>query len=436
MIRPTRTYLLVWLAGLPVAMATIFWEPMWLGWVGYVALTFLIGGVDVLLGLSRRRLAIDLTTPSILHLGEPAQIDVTLGASARRASDVEILMEVDGEVEHPEVSTLRFDEQGRAQSDVALVPVRRGKVYVRAAHLRWSGPLGLFHRTVRREVDAEISIVPNIVAVRRAALRLATHNTMMHGMKTQRYIGDGTEFESLREYIPGLNIRDINWRASARHRKLLCRENRSERNHRVVLAIDTGLLMREPLEGIPKLDHAINAGLMMGYLSLKMGDQVGLFGFDSSPRAYLEPQHGVHSMQRILEQSSRLEYSTHETNYTLAMAELGNRMRRRSVVVVLTDFTDSISAELMVENLMWMARRHLIIFVAIRDASLDSIAESTPDSVETVNRAVVAGEIRQDREKVLTALKRQGIFCIDGTPSEISIELINRYLEIHRRELV
>ncbi|MEC9442781.1 MAG: DUF58 domain-containing protein [Myxococcota bacterium] len=436
-LRPTRNYLLAMLAGLPVSLGVIFHADFWMAWVGYVALVFLLGGLDVILALSRKQMKVAVEAPRILHLGEPAKIDLTLEAPGWRAkTPVEANVEVDGAVRPVPITQLRFDGAGSAFCELELEPERRGTFEVGKIHLRWPGPMGLFTQTTSVDVDREVSVVPNIIAVRRAAIRLASHNTFLHGMKQQKFIGDGTEFDALREYIPGLNIRDINWRASARHRKLLCRENRCERNHRVVLAIDTGHLMREPLEGVPKLDHAINVGLLLGYMSLKVGDQVGMFGFDSEPRGYLEPQPGVRTMQRLLEQSARMEYSTHETNFTLALADLANKLRRRAIVVVLTDFNDPIGAELMVENLTWLAKRHLVIFAAIRDPTLDEIANSDPESLEAVNRAVVAGDMRRDREIVITKLRRRGIFCIDGAPSEISVELINRYLEIHRRELV
>ena len=141
-------------------------------------------------------------------------------------------------------------------------------------------------------------------------------------------------------------------------------------------------------------------------------------------------------MQRLLHQSAALEYSTHETNFTLALSELAVRVRRRSVVVVLTDFTDPVGAELMVEHLGWLARRHLVIFVAVRDPALDRVAGSRPGTLHDLNRAVVAGDMRRDRQVVLERLRRQGIYCIDGAPEEISVALINRYLEVHRREMV
>ena len=150
----------------------------------------------------------------------------------------------------------------------------------------------------------------------------------------------------------------------------------------------------------------------------------------------MEPQPGVKVMQRLHEQCTRLKYASEETNFTLAFAELARRLRRRAVVVVMTDFVDPTGASLMVEQVGWLAKRHLVIFVALRDPLLGELSAASPGSLTALNEAVVAGELRREREVVLRKLRRQGVFCVDGSPSEVSVELINRYLEVHRRELL
>ena len=438
MIRPTRRFLMVMLAGLPIAMLTIFYEPMWMIWLGYLGVWLILGGLDVLFSPARKELSAVLDVPSFVHLGEPARVGVEVKrdpAASKVYGDVDVMLQLEGPVEDVPVQKLGVDREDAAQ-DVELMPVQRGQVWVEKVHMRWSGPLGLFAKVSEQPVEQEIGVAPNIMAVRRAAIRMASHNAMMQGAKLLKFIGDGSEFESLREYTQGLNIRDIHWSASARHRKLLCRENRSERNHRVIIALDTGALMREPLEGMPKLDHAINSGLLLGFLSLKMGDQVGLLAFDSEVRSYIAPQPGVHSMQRLLKASTELKYTPYETNFTLAMSTLKTKLRRRAIIVVFTDFMDSVSAELMVENLGRLSRKHVVLFVALRDHMLDRATRQLPDSLDHISQAVVAGDMQRERDVVLTRLRRQGIFCIDGAPDEISVSLINRYLDVHRRELV
>ena len=167
-----------------------------------------------------------------------------------------------------------------------------------------------------------------------------------------------------------------------------------------------------------------------------MGDQVGLFAFDAEPRAFVEPRHGAQTLHRLIEHTARLETVAVETNFTLALTELASRHRRRSVIVILTDFVDTVSAELMVEHTRWLARRHLVLFVAIADPSLAAIAAATPEDELAVHRAVIADQLLRDRALVLARLRRAGVFCIDAAPQDVSVRMINHYLEIHRRELV
>jgi uncharacterized protein (DUF58 family) len=236
--------------------------------------------------------------------------------------------------------------------------------------------------------------------------------------------------------VPGLDHRAIDWKASAHHVKLIAREYRSERNHQVIIAFDTGHLMAERLEGVPRLDHGINAGLLLTWAALKTGDRVGLFGFDEEVRLYSEPRGGMPSFAALQRQSAGLDYSTGETNFTLGLMSLSRRLKRRTLVVIFTDFVDTVTAELMVENLTRLATRHLVLCITLTDPDLRTAAEEAPVNAESLSRAVVAADLVREREVVLMRLRRLGIHCIDVAAASVNSELINRYLEIKRRELV
>src|SRR5262249_5388486 len=148
-----------------------------------------------------------------------------------------------------------------------------------------------------------------------------------------------------------LDRRTVDWKASARHGKLLCRQYRAERNHQLVLAMDTGHLMSEPLDGVPRLDHAINCALRIAHVALRSRDLVGVFGVDSGPRARPRPDAGLSAFAPVRKTLAGLDYAAEQTNFTLGITELSARIRRRSLVILFTDFVDSIAAELMVANL-------------------------------------------------------------------------------------
>ena len=439
--RPTLRALILFLAGIPISLlAVAISARLWTMWLAYLGAAMLLLGVDFVLALPKRRLKAVTSLPEQLFIGEAGVAKINLTARWRRAAALELLAELDDDLEPqpPMQAVLRPPaEKGPAAAlvELPLVPRRRGDHGVRALHMRWTGPLGLLERRVAIEVDKKVGVVPNLGIVRAIALRMFADRSFMAGLKVERYIGDGTEFESLREYVPGLDHRAIDWKSSARHRKLLCQEFRAERNHQVVLAVDAGQLMAEPVAGVPKLDHAINAAILLGWFCLRTGDRVGLLGFDEKVVQWAEPQGGMHTFARLQAMSAEIDYKRVETNYTLTLADLSTRLKRRSLVVLFTDFLDTVTAELMIENVTRLARRHLVLFVAVKDPSLDKRALARPRDLDNLHQAVVATDFTRERNIVLERLKRAGAHCIDATPGEFSMALVNRYIEIKRREL-
>lgn len=320
--------------------------------------------------------------------------------------------------------------------ELPLTPKRRGRTRLEGLWLRWSGPLGLIQRSGMVPLSREIDATPNLRGVRQLAARFASKNELRHGLRIERFLGDGTEFDSLREFMAGLDRRSIDWKSSARHTKLLARHPRAERDRQIVIAIDTGHLMAEPLDGLPRLDHAIHAGLLLALMSTRSGDRVGLYAFGDRPYAFTEPRAGMAAFSAALEVAAGLHYGENESNYTLGLTHLMQRLTRRSLVIVMTDFTDSITAELMIENLQRLANRHLVLFVSVRDPLLEHMVERRPDDLIKLQGAVVADSLIREREVVIQRLRLRGIHCIDASPSEIGMSLINRYLDIKRRELI
>jgi uncharacterized protein (DUF58 family) len=435
--KPSRRALQLALLGLPVALLpALVAPPLWLAWAAYVVAVTLLIGLDGVLSLPPRALAVDAAAPPRLFIGEAAALDVRFASAGARPLALTVLADLVGDLADQGPLAVALDAQGRGQCLIPLVPERRGRVAVAALWLRWAGPLGLMERVARRPLDLEVPVVPNVHAVRALALEFFSGRLAQAGMKSQRYVGDGTEFDSLEEYRRGLDHRAIDWKASARHGKLMARQYRAERNHAVILAFDTGYLMSQGLAGVPKLDHAINAGLLLGLVCLKTGDQVGLFAFDERPGLYAAPQGRTGSLPRLQRLTADLAYSKAETNFTHGLTDLMTRLRRRSLIVVFTDFVDTVTADLMVDNLARLARRHVVLFVSLRDPTPDALALAPPSGLEALQSAVVAAELVREREVVVKRLRRLGVQCLDTAPGDISARLINCYLEIHRRELV
>jgi uncharacterized protein (DUF58 family) len=420
----------------PLGLLPALLHPRLFGlWIVALALLAAAMGLDALLGVRERDLALELEAPKTLAVGEDGRGALVLRAP-RRIRAVQVHVDCHPDLAPPPDATVRIERGRPARLPLPLVARRRGTLSIDEAWLRWSGPLGLLRRRRRVFLRRPVAVVPNLHPIRAAALRFFGSREFSAGVQVERFVGDGSEFDALVEYVPGLDHRAISWRASARHRKLLCQEFRAERNHQVVLALDTGHLMAEPLAGLPRLDHAVTSALLLSWVGLRMGDRVGLFGFDRAARAWAEPQGGMGAFPRLKALTAALDYSTAETNFTLGLTELSARLRRRSLVVVFTEFVDTVTAELMIENLSRLARRQLVLFVALRDPALDAVAEARPRRVEDVYRSVVAADFVRERERVMARLRRVGVQCVDAAPDELSTRLLNRYLDIKRRELI
>jgi uncharacterized protein (DUF58 family) len=437
MIRPTRRVVLLFALGVPLAfIMLILNKVMWALSIDYGALVVIAGGVDVLLAFPRPRLVAHIELPAVLHVGERQEVLVVFAATLHpRPATFELLLEHQGALDRPEIERAELLPGQPAEARLVLVARRRGRVQIDCLWLRWQGPLGLIERWHRIAIAQAIDVLPNLRGVQHAALQFSASEALF-GIKVQQERGEGTEFDALRDYVPGLDHRFMDWKHSARHLKLLCKEFRTERNHHVVLSFDTGYLMCEPLDGVPRLDHAINAGLLLAWISLRSGDLVGTYGFDAAVRHYHQPVRGVSSFGRVQRAAAGLDYQHAETNFTLGLAELSVRLKRRALVILFTDFVDTVTAELLIESMQRVATRHVVIFVTLRDPLLQRTVDAAPERFETVAQAVIAHDFLLDRRVVLERLQRLGVHCLDVSIGELSTALVNRYLMIKQRGLL
>ena len=437
MIRPTARAVLIFVCGIPLSLLVVIYDSsLWTISLDYAALVLVTIGMDALLALSPRLLDARVATPDRLYIGERGSISVALNAPRyRRSARVELTAEVRGDIEPPEIVAGEIPAGQQAQIVLPIVPRRRGRVHVEQIWIRWRGPLSLVELTKRVAVNRTIDVLPNVHGVHSSALQYFAQESIF-GIKSQRQKGEGTEFDALREYAPGLDSRFIDWKHSARHHKLVCKEFRTERNHHIVMAFDTGYLMLEPVDGLTRLDHAINSALVLAWVSLQGGDLVGTYGFDAVVRQYLNPLRGMSSFGRIQRATAELDYHHQETNFTLGLAELNVRLKRRALVILFTDFVDTVTAELLIESMQRMVGKHVVVFVTQRGSVLRDAVDAPPRQFADVAQAVIAHDFLRERSIVFERLERLGVHCLDVPSSGLPVALINSYLLIKQRGLI
>lgn len=436
MMRPTLRAVLLFAISLPAALliVALFREYWYVSlYLPFAALVFIV--IDMTMTLPNRRLYSDLEAPSRLNVGQSGVVRLSLLAEDyARPAVVEALLEQSGDAAPPMIASGRMSD-GRLELDLLIVPARRGQVLIKRLWLRWRGPFGLIEMRRQEPVEKTIDVTPDIKGIHQAALQFFSRNAI-YGTKTQQLKGEGSEFDTLREYAPGMDSRFIDWKRSASHRKLLCKEFRQERNHQIILGFDAGHLMLEPINGMPKLDHAIKAGLLLSWVSLHNGDLIGGVGFDARLRSFLKPGRGMPYFTRFQRFAAELAYRTEETNFTLGLAELNVRLQRRALIVLFTEFVDTISAELLIESLQIIARTHVVIFVTLRDPMLTQLRDGSPDDFSSAAKAVIADGFLRERAVVLERIARLGVHCLDVPAEGVSAALLNRYLMIKQRGLL
>jgi uncharacterized protein (DUF58 family) len=436
-ISPTPRAIFLMLMGVPIFITLALFAPqLWILSAGWVAGVFSIILLDAIIGPRLASFRVDIGAPPFLYVGEEAHILLTLAFEAgplpRR---VEIQLET-SEIMPPLAAQGLRGWEGRARTFYQPVMAeRRGTATLIRLWSRWQGPLGLLQIRHMHAAGNTIPVIPNIRRVREEAIRLYARDAEF-GIKAQIERGDGSEFDALREFSSGMDRRSIDWKHSARHRHLLAKEFKTERNHNIVFAFDTGRLMSEPLGGVPKIDRAVTAGLLLAYVSLRSGDRTMFYGFDARPGVTSGFLTGTSSFPKAQAIVSEMDYSDEEANFTLALTHLAGRLERRSLIVIFSDFVDTISAELMLENVRRLTDRHLVIFATFEDEALASMTDTSPAAPEDVARAVIAGTLLSERDLVFRRLQRLGVQILEARPEQFGAELVSRYLQIKRRDML
>ncbi len=434
---PTRRFLVL---ALPVAplLATATIEPWMLYVVGlYAAALAALIALDLRLAPAASAFQVERHHEERLSLGEANPVDLivrwrraTGGRELRLWARDEAPAGISADRHLLEGSISPGGEwTGRYQ----LQPVRRGDYRFGDAHLRVEAPLGLLVRQHRYPLAASVRVYPNLRAVRRYELLARRGRLQETGLRHARLFGSGTEFERLRDYQPDDDFRRIAWKATARRRQPVTVEYETERSQNLILLLDTGRLMGTPIGPMQKLDYAVNAALMLAYMAAQMEDRVGLLAFSDRVDLFVPSRRGRRQFHLLLESLYKVSSQPVESDPAGALAFLAARQPRRSLIVLFTDIEEATEAAALVAPLGVLSRRHLPLCVTVADPDLSRLAAVLPANSKESYEKVVAQRLLDERRTVLEQLERRGALSLDVPAEELTVAVVNRYLEIKAR---
>ncbi|RWD85685.1 DUF58 domain-containing protein [Mesorhizobium sp.] len=425
----------VWAAAagaIPAFLIALALPSVWYLGLMWICALLAFLAVDAAAGRGRASLSATLTAPPQVGVGGRFTLHIAAGLGARPRR---LQVRVGHDQRLSPVNGTGGALPANGTLDLEFDAVRRGIAGFDRLWLRWQGPFGLVWNQVVLPMDRKIAVLPDVSRARDEAITLLQRSALADG-HAQKRAGQGREFEALKDYQPGMGRRMIDWKRSARHGKLLAREFRIEENNNIVLAIDSGRLMCEPVDGVPKVDRAVTAALLSAFIALKGGDLVSLFSFDARPRVSSGAVRGSPSFSMIQKRAAEIDYSTEETNFTLALTTLAAKLDRRSLVIVFTDFVDPISAELMLRTVGRLTERHLVLFMLMKDVELETLADMAPAAPEDVARAVTAGDLLRQRQVVIGRLRLLGAHVIEADHQRLGPALVERYIQLKEENLL
>ncbi len=439
MIAPTpRAIALVGIAAPAALLLGLYRPDLWFAAAAWVGFCLALIAIDALIGspLGSARLA--LTAPQAVGVGEPFPVTATVARRGAGPHSPRLSLAVDQRLSRTgRIDATLVPASDGLRADLTLTALRRGLAGIAAAWIGWTGPLGLARKQKRVPLGTRIVVAPSIRAVREDGVRLFARDAQI-GQRLNARLGEGSEFESLVRFMPGLDRRAIDWKQSARHTDLLAKQYETERDNRIMLVIDAGRMMSEPVVGAdglhePRLDRAVSAALTLGYVALRLEDRVSLASFAAGARVDPREYSRLGDFAALRRAAAEIDYSSDDSNFTLGLAQVGAALKRRALIVVFTEFADAAGAELMLRAAERLTAKHLLLFVVTADSELERIAAHPPEDADAMTGATIAADLLRDRRVVLARLRRMGVLIVEAPAAGLSSALLDSYIRIKRR---
>ena len=314
-----------------------------------------------------------------------------------------------------------------------MVPHRRGREAAGSFVIDSVGPLGLGVRRGWIDLPWSIVVYPPLVSMRLRASVAQSLRRRELGRRPERQLGEGRLFESLREWVPGDDPRHIDWKATARRRKMITRQYEAERRQHVLLVMDLGRLLTAEVAGVARLDYAVQAALELAYAAAQHDDNVGVMAFADGVRHFVPPDRGYAGLKRVLDVLAVIQPTLVEPDYPGAFRYLAVRNRKRALTVLFTDVIDRFASEALVANAATLRPRHVPLAVTLRNPELDALASARAASVGDAYRKAAAEELLRARDEALGFMRRSGVMVLDVAPERAAQAVVQRYLELKRR---
>lgn len=434
---PALLFGLIWL--IPAWRDSRFVAAMFL-WDALVLLAWL---VDLRSLPPAAKLKARRTWGTALSLAEPARVTLEVENTSARPVEALLLDELPPVLrEFPANLATAVPAGSLARVDYPVLPRARGNTPAGRLYVRYRSPLRLAEKWAVADIAQTVRVLPGMAQARKFALFLIRSRQIEMEKRRRRERGQGRDFDCLRDYRPGDELRDICWTATARRHHPIARAYRVERSQTVWIVVDAGRLLRTQVQlaGRPfpssKLDFSVDAALSLAMVASQSGDRAGLIAYGRAVQSSVAPGRGALHVRSLVEALADVHLEAAEADHGKAVRTLLRAQTRRSLIVWLTDFAETATTPEVVDYSLRLAARHLVVLAAIGQPDLNALAKSIPRSEDDMFRQAAALEVAQRRERLLRMLRDRGVLAIDVPAAGLAAALVNQYLEVKDRNLI
>lgn len=330
----------------------------------------------------------------------------------------------------------KIKTQAKDSYQYFLRPTERGEYTFGKLNLYASSPLRLISRRFMYEENQMVPTYPSYIQLKKYDLIAFSNNLFQYGLKKIRRIGHTMEFEQIKEYVQGDDIRTINWKATAKRNQLMVNQFQDEKSQNVYMIIDKGRVMKMPFNGLSLLDYAINASLVLSNVILKKHDKAGMFTFSKKVENVVAAEKRQSQMQQIMENLYNIKTDFFESDFSRLYVDVKKNINQRSLLLLYTNFETLDSLYRQLPYLKGMAKNHLLVVVFFNNTELNELIQKKATNVQEIYDKTIAEKFAFEKRLIVNELKKYGIYSVLTEPENLTLDTINKYLEIKARGIL
>ena len=326
--------------------------------------------------------------------------------------------------------------QGSSFFEYILIPKERGEYVFGGLNIYAKSPIGLVSRKFVFQKEASLPSYPSFVHLRKYELMALQNEFLLGGIKKIRKLGHTMEFEQIRDYVQGDDIRSINWKATSKANKLMVNQYQDERSQRIYMLIDKGRTMQMPFKGLSLLDYSINAVMALSHIILKKSDRAGMMTFSQKTEKKVQAEQKSGQLKKISEALYNIKTNFYESDFSRLYQDVKTTISQRSLVLLFTNFETLDAVNRQMKYLRGIARNHLLVVIFFKNSELNDLMNKKPENIQEVYDEIIAEKLEFEKKLIIQELRKYGIFTVYTLPENLNIEVINKYLEIKARGIL